>query len=127
MASIVFDATALLAHIRGEPGSDQVVQLATQALISAVNLAEVISKLMERGATAQEADSIVYRYSFDIVPFDEGLARRTGSLRPETKHLGLSLGDRACLALAEQQGLPALTADRQWRQLRLRVPVKIVR
>jgi ribonuclease VapC len=123
VASAVLDASALLAHIRGERGCDYVAEVATAALISAVNLAEVISKLMERGAAADEADAIIYRYGFEVVPLDEGLARRTGSLRPETKHLGLSLGDRACLALAEREGLPALTTDRSWQQLKLGIRV----
>ena len=112
MASAVIDASALLAHIRGERGSDPVADLAADALMSTVNLAEGFSKLMEESLTAEQADAIVLRYGIEIVPFDEGLARRAGMLRPATKSLGLSLGDRACLALAQREGLPVLTADR---------------
>lgn len=127
MASAILDASAVLAHIRGERGSDGIAQLSADAFMSAVNLAEVISKLMERGLSAEQADAIVYRYGFDVVPFDEALARRTGALRPETKSLGLSLGDRACLALAQREGLPVLTADRSWAKLAIGVEVKVIR
>jgi ribonuclease VapC len=69
---------------------------------------------MEESLTVDQADAIVLRYGIDVVSFDEGLARRAGALRPATKSLGLSLGDRACLALAQRVGLPVLTADRTW-------------
>jgi PIN domain nuclease of toxin-antitoxin system len=127
MASAVLDASALLAHIRGERGSDQVAEIAIDALMSAVNLAEVFSKLMERGLTAEQADAIVFRYGFEVIPFDEGLARRVGALRPATKTLGLSLGDRACLALAQREALPVLTTDRNWTKLVLGIEIKIAR
>ena len=127
MASAVLDASAVLAHIRGERGSDTVGQLAADACMSAVNLAEVISKRMEWSLSTEQADAIVYRYGFDVVPFDEGLARRAGALRPATKTLGLSLGDRACIALAQREALPVLTTDRHWAKLALGIEVKIVR
>ena len=127
MASAVIDASALLAHIRGERGSDPVADLAADALMSTVNLAEVFSKLLEESLTAEQADAIVLRYAIEIVPFDEGLARRAGVLRPATKSLGLSLGDRACLALAQREGLPVLSADRTWAKLAVGVEVKVIR
>ena len=127
MASAVLDASALLAHIRGERGSDPVAELAPDALMSTVNLAEVFSKLMEQKLTAEQADAIVLRYGFEAVPFDEELARRTGALRPVTKTLGLSLGDRACLALALREALPVITTDRNWTKLTLGIEIKIVR
>jgi PIN domain nuclease of toxin-antitoxin system len=127
MASAVLDASAVLAHIRGERGSEPVAQIALEAVMSAVNLAEVFSKLLERGLSGSQADSIIYRYGFDIVPFDEELARQTGALRPATRSLGLSLGDRACLALAQREGLPVLTTDRNWTKLDLGIEIKVVR
>lgn len=127
MASAVFDASALLAHIGQEPGSDAIDELAVDALMSAVNLAEVFAKLAERGLSQDQADMIVYRYRLDVVPFDEELARQTGALRPATKALGLSLGDRACVALAQRERLPILTADRNWAKLDLGIPVRVVR
>jgi ribonuclease VapC len=127
MASVVLDASALLAHIRDEPGSSLVANLAPDALMSTVNLAEVYSKLMERGLSADEADAIIYRYGFEVVPFDEELARRAGALRPATKTLGLSLGDRACLALALREALPVVTTDRNWTKLTLGIEIKVAR
>src|SRR5262245_12141296 len=56
--------------------------------MSAVNLAEVFGKLAERGLSQREADTIVYRYRLEIVPFDEELARQTGVLRPATSPWG---------------------------------------
>ncbi|MFZ1106612.1 MAG: PIN domain-containing protein [Hyphomicrobiaceae bacterium] len=70
---------------------------------------------------------IVYRYRLAIVPFDEELARQTGALRPATRSLGLSLGDRACLALAQRERLPVLTADRSWAKLDLGIAITMVR
>jgi ribonuclease VapC len=125
MASAVLDASALLAHIRGERGSDTIADLAADALMSTVNLAEVFSRLMEESVTVEQADAIVLRYGIDVVPFDEGLARRAGALRPATK--SLSLGDRASLALAQRVGLPVLTADRTWAKLAVGVEVKVIR
>jgi PIN domain nuclease of toxin-antitoxin system len=127
MASAVLDASALLAHIRGERGSDPVAEFAPDALMSTVNLAEVFSKLMEQSLTAEQADEIVFRYGLEVVPFDEGLARGAGALRPATKNLGLSLGDRACLALALREALPVVTTDRNWTKLTLGIEMKIVR
>jgi PIN domain nuclease of toxin-antitoxin system len=127
MASAVLDASVVLAHIAGEKGSDAVVQVAGSALLSTVNLAEVFSKLSERGLSADQADTIVYRYGFEIAPFDEGLARQTGALRQVTRKWGLSLGDRACLALAQRENLPVLTADRDWAKLSLGIEVKVIR
>jgi PIN domain nuclease of toxin-antitoxin system len=127
MASVVLDASALLAHIRAERGSEPVAELAPEALMSTVNLAEVFSKLMERGLTAEQADAIAFRYGFEVVPFDEELAREVGVLRPATKTLGLSLGDRACLALAQREGLPVITTDRNWTKLALAIEIRVVR
>jgi PIN domain nuclease of toxin-antitoxin system len=95
--------------------------------MSAVNLAEVFAKLAERGLSQREADMIVYRYRLEVVPFDEDLARQTGALRPATTSLGLSLGDRACLALAKRERLPILTVDRTWAKLDLGIPIKVIR
>jgi PIN domain nuclease of toxin-antitoxin system len=127
MASAVLDASVLLAHISGEKGSEAVPQLANGALLSTVNLAEVFAKLLERNFTAKEAGETIYGYGFDPVPFDRELSRRTGVLRPLTKVLGLSLGDRACLALAQREGLPALTADKSWTKLNIGIEIRVIR
>jgi ribonuclease VapC len=127
MAKAVLDASALLAHIGQEPGADAIDEIDDEPLMSTVNLAEVFAKLAGRGLSQDQADMIVYRYRLDIVPFDEELARQTGALRPATMSLGLSLGDRACLALAQRERLPILTADRSWAKLDLGIAIKLVR
>jgi ribonuclease VapC len=127
MASGVLDASAVLAHIQKERGSEGIVEVAPDAIMSAVNLAEVYSKLMDRGLSQSDADSIIYRYGFEIAPFDEGLAQRSGALRLQTKRLGLSLADRACLALAQREALPVYTTDRAWTKLNIGIDVRVVR
>jgi PIN domain nuclease of toxin-antitoxin system len=127
MADVVFDASALLAHIGREVGSGGIDELAVEALMSAVNLAEVFSKLAERGLSQDQADTIVYRYRLRVVPLDEELARQTGALRSATKSLGLSLGDRACLALALRERLPVVTGDKSWARLDLGVTIRVFR
>ena len=127
MASAVLDASALLAHIRGERGSDPIADLCRRRPHIDCEFGEVFSRLVEESLTVEQADAIVLRYGIDVVLFDEGLALRAGALRPATKSLGLSLGDRACLALAQRVGLPVLTADRTWAKLAVGVEVKVVR
>lgn len=127
MASIVLDSSVILAHINGEPGSAHAAAFFGDALISAVNLAEVVGKLVERGASLGLTRAALSRYGLQVAAFDEELAERTGALRPQTKAFGLSLGDRACLALAQRSALPVLTADRTWKELNLSVEVQLLR
>jgi PIN domain nuclease of toxin-antitoxin system len=127
VSSAVLDASAVLTLLQNEPGAP-IVQAAIQAgaALGAVNLAEVISKLAERGMALPDIDSAVDGLALDIVPLDGALARRIGALRPLTRSAGLSLGDRACLALASS-GLPALTTDRQWAGLAPGIIVQVIR
>jgi ribonuclease VapC len=97
------------------------------AVIGAVNLSEVVTKLMNRGASASEIRTELDGFGLDVIQFDAELAYRAGFLRPLTRQLGLSLGDRACLALAERLGVPVLTADRAWQGLQLGVTVRVIR
>ena len=128
MTAIVLDASAVLAVISEERGADNVIQaLRRGAVMSAVNYAEVISKLVERGLRRESARATVLNIGIQILDFDIELADRVGELRPQTKSYGLSLADRACLALAERQGLPALTGDRKWSQFDLGIEVRIFR
>jgi PIN domain nuclease of toxin-antitoxin system len=114
----VLDSSALLALLLGEPGSETVKAVLPGALLSAVNLAEVISKLCERGMPADEARAAIEATGVRIVDFDIDQACLSGELRPVTRSAGLSLGDRACLALARLRQLPAMTADTPWRDLK---------
>ena len=127
MTSVVLDASAVLAVLRGEAGCDVVVQLLPDAVISAVNSAEVVSKLSERGAAPEKIDTVLSRLRLSVVAFDAPQARLTGLLHPQTKAAGLSLGDRACLALAIERGAPAVTTDRAWAEVNVGVTTQLVR
>lgn len=114
MSEVVLDASALIALLRGEPGAAEVETVIAQSRISAVNLAEVVSHFVHNRMPAGEVDAMLQPLPMMVVPADEELARLAGHLRAKTASLGLSLGDRFCLALAARDGLPAWTADRQW-------------
>jgi ribonuclease VapC len=123
----VLDASALLALIHGEDGAERVEPCIPGARLSAVNLAEVVGKLADAGMPEDEIRAALTGLGLRIVHFDEALAYATGLLRSATRSSGLSLGDRACLALAHATGLPALTADRAWSELALETPIEVIR
>ena len=127
MADWVLDASALLAVIRGESGADRVGPLIVDSLFGTVNLAEVTTRLADLGFSLAEIDGLTEDLECEVVSFDESLARQAGLLRFETRPLGLSAGDRACLALAQREGLPVLTADRAWARLDVGVEVVLIR
>jgi ribonuclease VapC len=113
----VLDASALLALLQGEPGADLVADLLARSVISAVNLSEVMAKLTDHGMPAEAARAMLDRLPMAVHPFDREAAYAAGQLRRNTRGAGLSLGDRACLALAQQFGVAAVTADRAWASL----------
>ena len=120
MIKNVLDASAVLAVLNGEPGEKKVIPLLAESAISAVNLTEVGAKLLEAGmeeASAQIAVSVLG--IGEIVDFTEDSAWEAAQLRPLTKQYGLSLGDRACLALAHKLNVPAVTADKEWSKFKL--------
>src|SRR5690348_11016078 len=120
MSEFVLDASALLALLGSEPGEDVVAQaLARGAAISTVNLAEVVAKLAESGMPEEAIHAALDPLGFKLIDFNHDLAFQTGLLRPLTRLAGLSLGDRACLALGRHLSLPTPTADRNWAQLSL--------
>ena|SRR5947208_3124618 len=128
MSQFVLDASAVLALLSHEKGWEQVEQaIAVGAVISAVNVAEVVSKLSDAGMPETAIGQVLDLLGLEIVDFNRSLAHQTGVLRLHTKHMGLSLGDRACLALAGLRNLPALTADRTWENLLLDVTVQLIR
>ena len=112
----VFDASAVLAVLKDEPGANAVVDaMADDTLwISAVNYAEVLGTLL--GAGYDEADVLLswQQLPLQVAPLQAETALAAARLRQPTRHLGLSLGDRCCLALARQQGATVVTADRAW-------------
>lgn len=115
MNEVVLDASALLALLRDEPGADKVANAIADSRMSSVNFAEVVSHFIHAGMPAGEVDAMLNPLPMAIVDADHGLATIAGRLRAATADVGLSLGDRFCLALARRDGLPALTADKQWR------------
>jgi ribonuclease VapC len=128
MSSYVLDASALIALFHQEPGSDKVAQaIEDGAVLSTVNLSEVASKLNELGTPADLIQTAINVLELTIVDFDSELAYNVGLLRPITKNAGLSLGDRACLALAQHLHLPALTTDQVWKDLLPDVTVHLIR
>lgn len=114
MSRDVLDSSAVLASFYGEIGADLIDDLLREAVISTVNAAEIISKLVERGMSADMAELTLIDTGIEIVPFDLEQAVLVGDLRQKTRVQGLSLGDRACLALAKHIGGRAITADRAW-------------
>jgi len=121
----VLDASALLALLLDEPGAGRVTALLDDAAISAVNLSEVVGQYARRGIAVSEIRRMLSLFSIQVIPFDDALAFDAGLLVPKTKSAGLSLGDRACLALALQLGATALTADRSWSRISRAIGVEI--
>jgi ribonuclease VapC len=111
---VVLDASAVLALLFEEPGAEVVRAQLRTGVIGAANLAEVLAKLSDHGLPAMEAVRAVTILGLEVAPMTEAQAGRSAELRPMTRAVGLSLGDRACLALAAELGAPALTADRSW-------------
>ena len=110
----MLDASAVLALLFEEPGAEVVRVQVRTGVIGAANLAEVLAKLSDHGLPAAEAVRAVAILGLEVVPMTERQAGRSAELRPLTRAAGLSLGDRACLALAAELGATALTADRGW-------------
>lgn len=129
MTEVVIDTSALLAWLGQEPGWEKVEQaFATSACkISAVNLAELVAKTSERMREPDEILAMVSALPVEVVPFDRAQAFAAGALRVATRTLGLSLGDRACLALSTTLGATALTADKPWLALSIGVHIECIR
>jgi ribonuclease VapC len=127
MASVVLDASAVLARTLHEPGAEQVDALIDGAWISAVNVAEVVQRLVESGMDGARAVAALEALPCKVAAFDRAAAYSVGLLKRGTRRRGLSLGDRACLALGRRLGLPVYTADRAWAELDLGVEVVLIR
>src|ERR1700710_2675488 len=111
--SIVLDSSALLARLLNEPGHTLVTEaIASNAAMSSVNLAEVMTILVREGQTPASAERALDKLPVPIHAFNQELALQAGAMFAATRKFGLSLGDRACLALAQRENLPVLTADR---------------
>jgi ribonuclease VapC len=124
----VMDSTALIAVVYQEPGYERVVEILDKSAISAVNLAEIINKLILRGSPAEAVRHALLKLELTVEDWTDDLAYRSAEFTPFTKSHGLSLGDRACLTLAKQLHATAVTSDRTWRRMpSLGVPIMIFR
>ena len=123
----VWDASAILFVLLQEPGWERFVGQLESGAISTVNLAEVATKLLERGGTVGETLQVLGALPVELHDFTSDLAYRAADLRAASRDLGLSLGDRACLALGMSLGATILTADRIWSRLALDVDIVLVR
>jgi PIN domain nuclease of toxin-antitoxin system len=129
--TIVVDSSALLAVLFNEPGTDVMTAMLgdeTRALMSAGNLAETVTKLVDRGLPDEAALATVESAAaIEIVPFTRAAANAAGLLRRHTRHLGLSVADRACLALGAAESAPVVTADRLWAQVNIGLEIRLIR
>jgi PIN domain nuclease of toxin-antitoxin system len=124
---VVLDASALLAALHGEPGGAGVEARLQGAVLSSVNYAEVVQQSLARGVDLDGFRADLEALGIMILPFTIQDAERAAGMWPVTSKLGLSLGDRACLALALRLGLPVMTADRIWGKVTLGVDVQLIR
>ncbi len=128
MSRVVLDASAVMVVINREAGADKLTpQILSNATASTVNLAEVYGKLLQRGFTPEHAWTAANGTIQEAVPFTAEHAKTAGDLVAETRALGLSLGDRACLALGISLHAPVYTADRSWKNLKVGVRIHVIR
>ena len=123
----VLDASAVLALLQAESGAERVRAVIRQAALSSVNLTEVVTKLTASGVPADELPAILGEIEVSVHAHDEDLAIAAGVMHTTTRSRGLSLGDRACLALARRLSAMALTADRAWGEIDISVPIEVIR
>ena len=127
---VILDASAVLAYLLREPGEDQVAAaIGLGAGLGTGNLAEVMTRLVRDGVSVGTAHGVLDELPVELVDLEADLALRAGALVLATRKLGLSLGDRLCLALAIRENLPALTADPTWAEIapRIGATVRLIR
>ncbi|WP_084782921.1 type II toxin-antitoxin system VapC family toxin [Leptolyngbya sp. O-77] len=133
MSSVVLDASAMLAYLFDEDGAGLVeTALNDSACIGAINWAEVLSKVEDKGHSSEAliitlTNQGLLGNTLEVLSTTEKDALLIAQLRPQTKSLGLSLGDRACLALGMRLEIPVLTADTAWNNLTLNISIRMVR
>ena len=123
------DASAVLALLQAEPGH-AVVQAHVErgnCFISSVNVTEVLTRLIDRGMSADDAEAALDVLELEVAAFDDAAARATAALRVVTRAQGLSIGDRACLELAARCKAVAVTADRVWKDVKCGVRIELIR
>ena len=123
----ILDASAVLAFLNREPGGDIAAARFETAAMSVINAVEVGTKLMDKGMACEKAWEALQLLAIDLVEVDVELARATTALRETTRHKGLSLADRACIATAISRKATVVTADRAWAELDLSCSVELIR
>jgi PIN domain nuclease of toxin-antitoxin system len=123
----VLDSSAVLAVFFHETGEDIVSPILLGALVSTVNLAEVHTRMLDRGSEAQQAWDWITGLECQFCSFTDHQARAAAELKVITRPFGLSLGDRACLALAIDRKATVYTADRAWQSLNLGIKIEVIR
>lgn len=124
---IVVDSSVVLAVLFKEPGIDRALELIGGASCSTVNLTEIMTRCADRAFSFEIADYVMTAHRIVIAGHDEDLARIASKLRLVTRHKGLSLGDRACLALAIRENGTAITTDRAWADLDVGCKIEVIR
>jgi ribonuclease VapC len=127
VSSVVLDATALCAVLFKEPGHEAVLPYLGDAYLSTVNLAEVLTKALDKKKAFDKSQALITGFPIQVVPFDGPQAVFAAAIREETRALGLSLGDRACLALGMMQQMPVVTSDGDWSLAGIDVKVIVFR
>lgn len=127
MSRSVLDSSVLLAILKNEQFDDKLLDVIEGAAMSAVNFTEVWSKIYDLGLMEAPRTKIVFGLLSSIEPFTESQARLAADLRNVTRRAGLSLGDRACLALALTIRGEVYTADRQWQNVNVGCDIHLIR
>jgi len=127
VSKYVLDASAALALLNNEPGAQRIKEILPDSVIGAVNVCETVGKLMSAGMSAADAQSSIELLSLEVISFDINMAYNAAALIVKTKKLGLSLGDRACLALGIMHNKTVVTAERLWSKLNIEVNIELIR
>ena len=127
MTRCVVDTSVVLAYFIREPGWELAESILAESYISSVNFSEVAARLIDKGCSVETAKARAGDLAYTVVNADAEMAVDAGALRAATRHLGLSLGDRFCLALGQRTGLPVYTADRKWAELDFDIDIRLIR
>ncbi len=128
MSKVVLDASAILALLQQEPGAEKLtIGIRMNAVVSTVNLAEVQSKLVKKRNDPERAWEAALSSIAAVEPYTMEQAKIAGSMITKTEEFGLSLGDRSCLALAIALKVPVYTTEQVWRDLKVGVPIHVIR
>lgn len=123
----VIDASVVLAYLRDEPGGDVLVRDDGPFCLSSVNLAEIMTKVIDLGLSSDDITRVLKKLPIENFDYVREDAVCTAKFRTASRRLGLSLGDRACLALAARLAVPVLTADTVWAELDLDIEIRLIR